>query len=173
MRRCIRSIEDPCKVAAIQKFFCVTYNRKTPEELITDECPKEENIPMVQRTANSTDPTNSRINSDNSSPGTSSPKNNFNHVDTGTDCESGRIRDYSIKCKFWYYFFISVTYLGDVIGYSLVIPFIFWNVDAVIARRLVIVWTVIMYMGMYFAILSSHIFYLNSLTSFFPVRTGC
>uniref|UniRef100_A0A2H8TT34 Sphingosine-1-phosphate phosphatase 2 n=1 Tax=Melanaphis sacchari TaxID=742174 RepID=A0A2H8TT34_9HEMI len=49
--------------------------------------------------------------------------------------------------KFWYYLFLSCTYLGDEIGYAIVIPFLIWNVDSAVARKMVLVWAVVMYIG--------------------------
>lgn len=55
--------------------------------------------------------------------------------------------DHHITNKFWYYLFFCGTYLGDEIGYSIVIPFLIWNIDSAVARKMVLVWAVIMYIG--------------------------
>jgi len=49
--------------------------------------------------------------------------------------------------KFWYYLFLFGTYLGDEIGYAVIIPFLIWNVDSAVARKMVLVWAVVMYIG--------------------------
>lgn len=55
--------------------------------------------------------------------------------------------DHHITNKFWYYLFLIGTYLGDEIGYAIVIPFLIWNVDSAVARKMVLVWAVVMYIG--------------------------
>lgn len=54
---------------------------------------------------------------------------------------------HEVKNKFWYYLFIVGTALGDEIFYSCFIPFWFWNVDGFVGRRVVLVWTIVMYIG--------------------------
>lgn len=56
-------------------------------------------------------------------------------------------RDYSINNWFWYYTFVLGTALGDEIFYASFIPFWFWNIDGAVGRRVVLVWTIIMYIG--------------------------
>lgn len=151
--QCIKTIEDASNVAAIQKFFGVTYNRRSPLKSIPEnEYSKEESICMVSKApiTNSPDLTAPKINGENDTKDVSIQKT-VHDVENGTIHDSNQVEsnNYTIRYKFWYYFFISLTNLGDVIGYALVFPFIFWNVDGVIARKLVIIWTVIMYVGMY------------------------
>lgn len=54
---------------------------------------------------------------------------------------------YLITIKFWYYFFLFGTYLGDEVFYASFIPFWFWNIDGAVGRRIVMVWTIVMYIG--------------------------
>lgn len=54
---------------------------------------------------------------------------------------------YLITNKVWYYFFLFATYLGDEVFYASFIPFWFWNIDGAVGRRIVMVWTIIMYIG--------------------------
>lgn len=54
---------------------------------------------------------------------------------------------YIIKQKFWYYFFLFGTYLGDEVFYATFLPFWFWNIDGAVGRRIVMVWAIIMYIG--------------------------
>lgn len=49
--------------------------------------------------------------------------------------------------KFWYYLFLFGTYFGDEIGYAVIIPFLIWNIDSAVARKMVLVWAVVMYIG--------------------------
>ncbi|KAK6640491.1 hypothetical protein RUM44_012186 [Polyplax serrata] len=55
--------------------------------------------------------------------------------------------DYVIENKFWYYLFLIGTNLGDEIFYASFIPFWFWNIDGAVGRRVVLVWTIVMYIG--------------------------
>jgi len=54
---------------------------------------------------------------------------------------------YTITNLFWYYLFLFGTELGDEIFYSTFIPFLFWNIDGAIGRRVVLVWATIMSIG--------------------------
>lgn len=54
---------------------------------------------------------------------------------------------YTITNFFWYYLFSFGTELGDEIFYCTFIPFLFWNVDAAIGRRVVLVWATVMSTG--------------------------
>ncbi|XP_031617143.1 sphingosine-1-phosphate phosphatase 2-like [Contarinia nasturtii] len=54
---------------------------------------------------------------------------------------------YQITNKFWYYLFLLGTELGDEIFYATMIPFWFWNIDGAVGRRVVFIWSVIMYIG--------------------------
>lgn len=55
-----------------------------------------------------------------------------------------------INNKFWYYLFVVGTALGDEIFYATFIPFWFWNVDTAVGRRVVFVWSSVMYVGQMF-----------------------
>ncbi|EZA51089.1 hypothetical protein DMN91_002674 [Ooceraea biroi] len=54
---------------------------------------------------------------------------------------------YTITNSFWYYLFLFGTELGDEIFYSTFIPFLFWNIDGAIGRRVVLVWATVMTIG--------------------------
>lgn len=54
---------------------------------------------------------------------------------------------YRIENKFWYYLFIFGTELGDEIFYASFIPFWFWNVDSAVGRRVIFLWSIVMYIG--------------------------
>lgn len=58
-------------------------------------------------------------------------------------------KEFEITNKFWYYLFLFGTALGDEVFYSCFIPFWFWNIDGAVGRRVVLVWTIVMYIGMY------------------------
>lgn len=56
-------------------------------------------------------------------------------------------KGYRITNRFWYYLFIIGTELGDELFYATMIPFWFWNIDGAVGRRVVFVWSVVMYIG--------------------------
>lgn len=55
--------------------------------------------------------------------------------------------NYVITNKFWYYLFKFGTALGDELFYTAFIPFWFWNIDGAVGRRVIMVWTIVMYIG--------------------------
>lgn len=70
--------------------------------------------------------------------------------DDGGGCgidASAAIKPYAITNRFWYYLFVLGTELGDEIFYATMIPFWFWNVDGAVGRRVVFVWSAVMYIG--------------------------
>nr|XP_012217514.1 PREDICTED: sphingosine-1-phosphate phosphatase 2-like [Linepithema humile]XP_012217515.1 PREDICTED: sphingosine-1-phosphate phosphatase 2-like [Linepithema humile]XP_012217516.1 PREDICTED: sphingosine-1-phosphate phosphatase 2-like [Linepithema humile]XP_012217517.1 PREDICTED: sphingosine-1-phosphate phosphatase 2-like [Linepithema humile] len=54
---------------------------------------------------------------------------------------------YTITNLFWYYLFLFGTELGDEIFYCAFIPFLFWNIDGALGRRVVLVWATVMSIG--------------------------
>lgn len=68
-----------------------------------------------------------------------------------SECDSPEEQEDEIKFtitnKFWYYLFILGTALGDEIFYATCIPFWFWNIDGAVGRRVVFVWSSVMYVG--------------------------
>lgn len=55
--------------------------------------------------------------------------------------------DYLVLNKFWYWLFIIGTELGDEVFYATFIPFWFWNVDGAVGRRVIFLWSIVMYIG--------------------------
>ena len=55
--------------------------------------------------------------------------------------------EYIIGNKFWYYLFLFGTELGDEIFYGTFIPFWFWNIDGAVGRRVIFLWSLVMYIG--------------------------
>ncbi|XP_055546404.1 sphingosine-1-phosphate phosphatase 1-like [Wyeomyia smithii] len=78
-------------------------------------------------------------------------KANCEQIDTNDKKESaqdsGGDERYRVNNKFWYYFFLLGTELGDEIFYATFIPLWFWNIDSAVGRRVVMVWSAIMYVG--------------------------
>lgn len=56
-------------------------------------------------------------------------------------------KNYVVNNWLWYYIFVIGTELGDEIFYATFIPFWFWNIDGAVGRRVVMVWSIIMYVG--------------------------
>ncbi|KAH1009880.1 sphingosine-1-phosphate phosphatase 1 isoform X2 [Dendroctonus ponderosae] len=54
---------------------------------------------------------------------------------------------YQITNRLWYWLFVLGTALGDEVFYIAFIPFWFWNVDGAVGRRVVLVWSIVMYIG--------------------------
>lgn len=145
------TFEDPYLVAKIQNCFGVSYDKDIPmKPIVIDEYYAEENTTMLRKkSVHSVDDCGNK------------DKDNYNKLnchaqreDSPRKLENGSIaqdtkefKNYTIKNKFWYYLFLCGTYLGDEIGYAVFLPFWFWNVDGPVARKLVLVWTVIMYIG--------------------------
>jgi hypothetical protein len=69
-------------------------------------------------------------------------------------------QNYVITNKFWYYLFIFGTALGDEAFYSCFIPFWFWNIDGAVGRRVVLIWTIVMYIGTKVRLVKIHVFIL-------------
>lgn len=137
----IEYLKDPLLVIKVQNFFGVTYSNNVQEN--------ESSVihsDLQQRLDEDNDlKQHKRIPSNISSSSQSS-------YDTDTSGESAIGREEvvcSINNKFWYYLFIIGTELGDEIFYATFIPFWFWNIDGAVGRRVVLVWTICMYVGEY------------------------
>jgi len=142
------TFEDPHMVEEIQKFFGVSY-KSNAQKVASKEAQNSEETTIFQRRKSLQHSgsyheikENSQTNEISSFEDESQePKLN----DESADPKSAK--NYIVKNKFWYYLFFFGTYLGDDVGYAISIPFLFWNFDAIVARKLVLVWTIIMYAG--------------------------
>lgn len=140
----IEYLKDPLLVIKVQNFFGVTYksNQSTDE----NESSEVVHSDRLERENEESDiKQHKRIPSNISSSSQSS-------YDTDSSGESGEkdAVELSINNKFWYYLFVLGTELGDEIFYATFIPFWFWNIDGAVGRRVVLVWTVVMYIGEFF-----------------------
>lgn len=85
--------------------------------------------------------------------GTAGPKDHI--LTNGSTFQDGETKHeknivyYQINSKFWYYLFLFGTQLGEEPFCALFFSLWFWNLDASIGRRLVLVWNLIMYIGQY------------------------
>lgn len=132
----IEYLKDPLLVIKVQNFFGVTYKKNiTSEESIihSDRHDQDSENDIRQH---------KRIPSDISGTSQSS-------CETDTSSENQEEVVCLINNKFWYYLFVLGTELGDEIFYATFIPFWFWNIDGAVGRRVVLVWTIVMYIGMY------------------------
>lgn len=137
----IEYLKDPLLVVKIQNFFGVKY-----QSCQHNDSPEVLNSERLQRVTEENDiKHHKRIPSNISSSSQSS-------CDTDISAESDGKHEIvcSVDNKFWYYLFVLGTELGDEIFYATFIPFWFWNIDGAVGRRVVLVWTVVMYIGLYF-----------------------
>lgn len=56
-------------------------------------------------------------------------------------------QEFMIENRFLYYLFTFGTELGNELFYITFFPFIMWNMDAFVSRRLIMVWVWVMYLG--------------------------
>nr|XP_046269708.1 sphingosine-1-phosphate phosphatase 1 [Scatophagus argus]XP_046269709.1 sphingosine-1-phosphate phosphatase 1 [Scatophagus argus] len=56
-------------------------------------------------------------------------------------------QEFMIDNRFLYYLFTFGTELGNELFYITFFPFLMWNVDAFVSRRLIMVWVWVMYLG--------------------------
>ncbi|KAM4770763.1 sphingosine-1-phosphate phosphatase 2 [Rhinophrynus dorsalis] len=61
--------------------------------------------------------------------------------------KQGPIRKYMVQNYLFYYLFRFAAALGQEVFYITFLPFTFWNIDPFVARRLIIIWSIVMYMG--------------------------
>ncbi|XP_074113708.1 sphingosine-1-phosphate phosphatase 2 [Cotesia typhae] len=147
----INYLKDAELVAKIQKFFGVYYS-----EIVVDKngetsglCPKNgsrKNKNGCLSINNSNLCHNHRSNQ--------SGKAQVNSTDCNCDdnneitkVKAKEFKSPIISNYYWYYLFLFSTQLGDEIFYTTFIPFLFWNIDAVVARRVILVWGIIMTIG--------------------------
>ncbi|XP_026314109.1 sphingosine-1-phosphate phosphatase 2-like [Hyposmocoma kahamanoa] len=130
----IEYLKDPLLVVKVQNFFGVIYNKRSVRD---NEC-EVVHSERLEREKEDFDLTHKRIPSNTSSSSSS--------YDTDTSAEVDEVECH-IENKFWYYLFVIGTALGDEIFYATFIPFWFWNIDGAVGRRVVLVWTIVMYIG--------------------------
>ncbi|XP_072888118.1 sphingosine-1-phosphate phosphatase 2-like isoform X1 [Hemitrygon akajei] len=57
------------------------------------------------------------------------------------------LKKYKIENYFLYYLFLFAATLGQEVFYITFLPFCYWNIDPHVARRVINVWAVVMYIG--------------------------
>lgn len=134
----IEYLKDPLLVVKVQKFFGVIY-----KNISVDKSSDIVNSGTLEKNNRDVDiKQHKRIPSNISNSSQSSYDTDTSAESTGKD---------EIEChisnKFWYWLFVIGTALGDEIFYATFIPFWFWNIDGAVGRRVILVWTVVMYIG--------------------------
>lgn len=156
MLKVIKCLESAEKVAAIQSFFGVTYHNKPNVIVKSRDDVAKEDCPVVLRKSSTTkSPDTLNRSADREQIDAESPMidtNNLNNSKNHRMENTNENKNYRVKYKFWYYLFLFGTHLGDIVGYAVFLPFLFWNIDGVIARKLVLVWTAVMYIGTYLSV---------------------
>ncbi|XP_062987573.1 sphingosine-1-phosphate phosphatase 2 [Elgaria multicarinata webbii] len=54
---------------------------------------------------------------------------------------------YVVKNYFYYYLFTISAAMGQEVFYITFLPFTYWNINPYVARRLIIMWSIVMYIG--------------------------
>lgn len=131
-------------VVAVQEWFGVEYADSQQEKHNKNEDTfYDQNISQRNRYSNYPEhKKHRRRESDESTCVTNSRKSQ-----SATENEISDSAGYQITNKFWYYLFVIGTELGDELFYATMIPFWFWNVDGAVGRRVVFVWSIVMYIG--------------------------
>lgn len=127
-------LKDPLLVVKVQNFFGVIYKKARQNDeasIIYSDRHDREDFDVKQH---------KRIPSDTSGSSRSS-------CETDSSAESSEEVVCLISNRFWFYVFVLGTALGDEIFYATFIPFWFWNIDGAVGRRVVLVWTIVMYIG--------------------------
>ncbi|KAL0830977.1 hypothetical protein ABMA28_001865 [Loxostege sticticalis] len=137
----IEYLKDPLLVVKVQNFFGVIY-KSTQQSNDSSEVIHSDRQEFINEEFDLKQ--HKRIPSNISSSSQSSQSS----CDTDSSQESGGKEVVcTINNRFWYYVFVLGTALGDEIFYATFIPFWFWNIDGAVGRRVVLVWTVVMYIG--------------------------
>ncbi|KAM6304914.1 sphingosine-1-phosphate phosphatase 2 [Aegotheles albertisi] len=59
----------------------------------------------------------------------------------------GCMQKYIVKNYFYYYLFKFSAALGEEVFYISFLPFTYWNIDHSVSRRMIIIWSIVMYIG--------------------------
>lgn len=144
----INYLKDPLLVANIQEFFGVDTHKNailTKEKIKNEEYTSRKVIKPNGCTsyASITNGCTSNNNfTSQSVPDSLSDEGENSHAKVNNTTKL------PVNNYFWYYLFVFSTQLGDEIFYSTFIPFWFWNIDAAVGRRTILVWAIVMTTGM-------------------------
>lgn len=139
----IEYLKSPELVVAVQEYFGISYINQSATSKAAIKL--NGNNDNVRENLNNDRNIHRRTLSDESS---SSGTSNSEIVNGNVSQDDDELK-YVIGNRFWYYLFIVGTALGDEIFYATFIPFWFWNIDSAVGRRVVFVWSSVMYVGEY------------------------
>lgn len=143
----IEYLKKPELVVAVQEWFGVEYIDSEQTKRIDGEGKLYvQNVSSNlerNRYSNYSEPKKHRRKESDESSHTSEKSKN----DSTNQNSDAAVKEYRITNKFWYYLFLIGTELGDELFYATMIPFWFWNIDGAVGRRVVCVWSVVMYIG--------------------------
>lgn len=159
IKQSVEYLKGPDLVVEVQKYFGVKYkpsvqknNSDTEYDINRKQIENQQKYTATKNIYEQSD--NSQFNDVNlkchkrnvSTESQSSQCVSTDDASTDSDFELNKPK-YEITNKFWYYLFRIGTELGDEIFYATFIPFWFWNIDGAVGRRVIFVWSVIMYIG--------------------------
>ncbi|KAL1397112.1 hypothetical protein pipiens_002582 [Culex pipiens pipiens] len=139
----VEYLKSPELVVRVQEFFGIEYLHKDqtvpPEDQTNSK--RAENGAITRRKAPST-----------TANGSSAGPNEEDSSSSSSGCDKDETAaatpaPYRVTNKFWHYLFLIGTELGDELFYATFIPFWFWNIDSAVGRRVVMVWSAVMYVG--------------------------
>lgn len=142
----VEYLKRPELVVAVQEWFGVEYKRNNDDGTSNGDtnCDgnhmEDVNCQKQQHESTSTGTHKRNISNQSTTSDTSD-------CDSGKCTENDNNRRYRITNRFWYYLFVIGTEFGDELFYATMIPFWFWNIDGAVGRRVVFVWSVVMYVG--------------------------
>lgn len=140
MSTVIEYLKRPELVVAVQEWFGVEYNN-SDEKSSSSESDSCDHSPLTT--------TQHRFNAKtkNFTECEQSSDENIDANKTKNYRKNDHDLGYRITNKFWYYLFVFGTELGDEIFYATMIPFWLWNIDGAVGRRVVFLWSIVMYIG--------------------------
>lgn len=146
----IEYLKRPELVVATQKWFGVEYldeNEICEHDLHLQTTDSDSLSYLHKSDINKVHRRNVSQESNESTATTSSTDNSTDGANNDNEKCDETQRKYRINNRFWYYLFLIGTELGDEYFYATMIPFWFWNIDGAVGRRVLFVWSVVMYVG--------------------------
>eukprot|EP00092_Neocalanus_flemingeri_P036255 GFUD01039474.1.p1 GENE.GFUD01039474.1~~GFUD01039474.1.p1 ORF type:complete len:431 (+),score=81.96 GFUD01039474.1:234-1526(+) len=149
MRNLFTFLQDPSLVCQFQAYFGVekiaeVEHVKSGSWIATEL--GEDCLDMSKKIDKSKDVTNNILETAQNQNGIRSSKrkeqDNTNQNDKGQN-----VVYYKITNRFWYHLFILGSLLGHEAWYAFVYSFLFWNVDAAVGRRVILVGNFLFYIG--------------------------
>ena len=132
----LKRLHDPQLVADFQKFMGVEVV-PVNEGTSNGEAPVEaKNGRTYNLRSRSTDSPNHR----------NGPMSTEKPEGEPKETKNGHMK-YKIHVKFWYYLFHFGAGLGNEFFYCIFFPTWFWNIDGYVCRRVILVWSFLMYVG--------------------------